>query len=327
MRVLYIGGTGEISFSCIQESVRAGHNVCVYNRGNHNAGLPASVQHIKGDVNDDAAYATLAAMKFDAICQFRVFTPEQLQRDIELFAGKAAQYVFISSESAYKRPLQHWVITEDVPLGNPFNAYSRGKAECEMALRGQSRLPYTIVRPGHTLRFRIVSPFQLGALTARRMLAGRPLVVPGDGNNLWTITYCEDFAPPFVRLLGNEAALNDHFHLTSDNAYSWNEIHRATAKALGAPPLEMVHVPSETLIRYHPPWEEWLFGDNGYSVTFDNSKVKSVVGDFDCPTTLDELMARTVGEFLGRGGLDEDVDLKFEALFDRIVADQSGLGR
>jgi len=203
MRVLYIGGTGEISFSCIQESVRAGHNVCVYNRGNHNAGLPASVQHIKGDVNDDAAYATLAAMKFDAICQFRVFTPEQLQRDIELFAGKAAQYVFISSESAYKRPLQHWVITEDVPLGNPFNAYSRGKAECEMALRGQSRLPYTIVRPGHTLRFRIVSPFQLGALTARRMLAGRPLVVPGDGNNLWTITYCEDFAPPFVRLLGN----------------------------------------------------------------------------------------------------------------------------
>jgi len=89
----------------------------------------------------------------------------------------------------------------------------------------------------------------------------------------------------------------------------------------------MVHVPSETLIRYHAPWEEWLFGDNGYSVTFDNSKVKSVVGDFDCPTTLDELMARTVGEFLGRGGLDEDVDLKFEALFDRIVADQSGLGR
>src|SRR3990172_446275 len=107
--------------------------------------------------------------------------------------------------------------------------------------------------------------FSLGALTARRMLAGRPLVVPGDGNNLWTITYCEDFAPPFVRLLGNGAALNDHFHLTSDNAYSWNEIHRATAKALGAPPLEMVHVPSETLIRYHPPWEEWLFGDNGYS--------------------------------------------------------------
>src|SRR4249920_1238957 len=38
MRILYIGGTGEISFACVHESVRLGHEVSVFNRGNHNAG-------------------------------------------------------------------------------------------------------------------------------------------------------------------------------------------------------------------------------------------------------------------------------------------------
>ena len=43
MRILYIGGTGEISLSCVQESVAAGHDVSVFNRGVRNVGLPDGV--------------------------------------------------------------------------------------------------------------------------------------------------------------------------------------------------------------------------------------------------------------------------------------------
>jgi len=61
MKVLYIGGTGEISFDCIHESVRLEHEVTVFNRGNNNAGLPDECRRIRGDINDHEAYRQLAA--------------------------------------------------------------------------------------------------------------------------------------------------------------------------------------------------------------------------------------------------------------------------
>ena len=100
MRVLYIGGTGEISFDCIHESVRLGHQVTVFNRGNSNVGLPPECRLITGDIEDDAAYRRLAELHFDVVCQFRLFTPSAMERDIAIFTGRCEQYLFISSASA-----------------------------------------------------------------------------------------------------------------------------------------------------------------------------------------------------------------------------------
>ena len=82
MKVLYIGGTGQISFDCIHQTVKAGHEVTVFNRGKHNAGLPESVDFITGDFNDDRQYAQILEHSFDVICQFRVFTPGEMKRDL-----------------------------------------------------------------------------------------------------------------------------------------------------------------------------------------------------------------------------------------------------
>src|SRR5262249_41429905 len=113
MRVLYIGGSGEISFECIPESVRLGHDVNVVNRGNNNAGLPEECRFIRGDINDDDAYSHLAGENYDVICQFRLFTPAEIERDIANFAGQCDQYVFISTASAYRKPVRGLPITED----------------------------------------------------------------------------------------------------------------------------------------------------------------------------------------------------------------------
>jgi len=324
MKVLYIGGTGQISFDCVHESVRAGHEVYVFNRGNSNAGLPdpPAVTYLTGDMHDDAAYRPLADHHVDVVCQFRVFKPEQLERDLDIFRGHCGRYVFISSASAYRKPMTHHVITEDVPLDNPFWPYSAAKAACEAILAGQDALPYTIVRPSHTSRTKFTTAFGSGDRWAKRMREGKPVVVPGDGTNLWTITRGEDFAPPFVKLLTVEAAVGQAYHLTSDNAYMWDVIYRAIAAALGVE-AELVHVPTDTLVRYEPSWEGPLKGDKAYSVVFDNTKIKSVVGDFACPTTLDEFCQRCAAHF------DADtvrLDPEEEALVDRIVADQRALG-
>ena len=178
-----------------------------------------------------------------------MFDVDALERDLRFFAGHCRQYVFISSASAYHKPVEAFPITEDVPLRNPFWEYSRKKAACEARLTGQSDLPYTIVRPSHTSRDKLTTAMGEGDLAARRMLAGKPVVVPGDGTSLWTITHSRDFAPPFVKLLGNDRALGEAFHLTSDHAYPFDMIYAEIGRALGAE-AELVHVPSETLIRY-----------------------------------------------------------------------------
>ncbi len=323
MRALYVGGTGEISFDCIHESVRLGHDVTVFNRGNHNAGLPASCRFVRGDVEDDAAYGRVAALGFDAVCQFRLFTPEALRRDLALFAGRCAQYVFISSASAYRKPVRGLPITEDTPLDNPHWAYSRAKAEMEALLRAQTRLPWTIVRPSHTYRTRMPTPMAAN-VEVSRLLRGKPVVLHGDGESLWTVTHAEDFARPFARLLGEPRALGEAFHITADRGWSWNEILEAIAAALGVGRPALVHVASDTLVRYRPEWAGPLLGDKSPSVVFDNRKVKAVAGDFDCPIDPWRGM-RMVAERHppAADGFDADLD----RLLDRIVAEQEALGR
>jgi len=322
MRVLYVGGTGEISFDCIHESVRLGHEVTVFNRGHHNAGLPAACRCIAGDVNDDAAYGRLAAMDFDVACQFRLFSPDALRRDLKVFAGHCGQYVFISSASAYRRPVRGLPITEATPLVNPYWAYSRAKAEMEALLQGQNTLPYTIVRPSHTYRAEMPTPMG-GNLEVSRFLRGKPVVLHGDGESLWTLTHAEDFARPFARLLGERRALGEAFHITGDRAWSWNEIFEAIAAALGVPAFRLVHVASETLVRYRPEWEGPLLGDKAASVTFDNRKVKAVVGAFDCPIDPWRGMRLVAERYPPSAGA---FDPALDALLDRIVADQDKLG-
>jgi nucleoside-diphosphate-sugar epimerase len=323
MRVLYIGGTGEISFDCIHESVRRGHDVTVFNRGNHNAGLPQACRLIAGDVEDDVAYGRLAREDFDVICQFRLFAAAAIRRDVALFTGHCGQYVFISSASAYRKPVRGLPITEATPLDNPYWAYSRAKAEMEELLRAQDALPWTIVRPSHTYRTRMPTPLS-GNLEVSRLLRGKPVVVHGDGESLWTITHAEDFARPFVRLFGARGALGEAFHITGDRAWSWNEIFEAIAAALGVRDYSLVHVASDTLARYHPEWIGPLLGDKSPSVTFDNRKVRALVGDFDCPIDPWEGMRMVAERYPPSAG---DFDPGMDRLLDRIVVDQAALGR
>ena len=327
MKVLYVGGNGEISFDCVHESVRAGHDVTVFNRGRHNDGLPPAPQvtYLTGDFEDDAEYRQVAEGGFDVVCQFRVFDTDKLRRDLDLLTGKIGRYVFISTASAYHKPVRQLPITEDVPLVNPFWGYSRKKAACEAMLAEQSDLPWTVVRPSHTSRTNLITAMGGGDLLASRMLRGKPVVVHGDGTSLWTVTAAADFAPPFVKLLTADAALGEAFHLTADHAYPWRQLYEAAGDALGVSP-QIVGIPSDTLIRAQPDWEGPLWGDKSWSVAFDNAKIKSVVGDFACDTPLDRFMAERVEHFHRRGGRDVPVDEATDALMDRLIKAQSRVG-
>lgn len=323
LKVLFIGGTGQISYPCVERAVAQGHHVSVFNRGLRGDPLPKGVTSIVGELGL-AAYADLAKANYDVVCQFIAFTPDQIARDIEIFAGHCGQYIFISSASVYVKPARHYVITEETPAINPYWPYSQAKIACEELLR-TSRIAWTIVRPSHTVRTGL--PVMIGDsdVMARRMLDGEPTIVAGDGHTPWTLTRSVDFAAPFVGLFGKEAALGEIFHITSDRAHIWDDIQKTIARLLGVE-AKIVHVPTDTLIKYIPDWIGPLRGDKSWTALFDNSKVKRVAGDFTCAENLDEILAEPIMHVKQRLAKSRPLRGELDAMVDRICAAQSALG-
>ena len=280
LKVLFIGGNGIISAASSRLAVERGIDLTLLNRGQSST-RPAieGVRSIRGDAGDPASVAVaIGANDYDVVANFRSFTPDQVRADVELFTGRTAQYVYISSASAYQKPVARLPITESTPLRNPHWQYSRDKIASEdvlVAAYRDSGFPATIVRPSHTYDATLV-PLEGGWTVIDRIRRGQPIVVHGDGTSLWTLTHSTDFAKAFVGLLGNPRAVGDTFQITSDEVLPWDAIAHTLARAAGAE-ATIVHVASDLIAREIPQWGPGLVGDKAHSVSFDNTKVKSVV--------------------------------------------------
>jgi nucleoside-diphosphate-sugar epimerase len=259
------------------------------------------------------------------VCQFIAFTPAQMAEDVAAFSGRVGQYIFISSASVYEKPPRHYVITEKTPTVNPYWKYSQDKIACEAMVKAADGLAWTIVRPSHTMRTGLPTMFNEGDSVAHRMLAGKPVIVAGDGATPWTLTRPVDFAVPFVNLFGKDAALGEDFHISSDNAYTWDSIYGAIAAGLGVE-ADIVHVPTDTLVRYHPDWEGPLMGDKTWAALFDNTKVKRVAGDFPCAKDINEVIAEPVAHLKTRLKTKGPKGDELDSLIDKIARQQRALG-
>lgn len=281
--ILFVGGSGVISAASVQRSVELGHRVTVLNRGRSGERpLPEEVELLQADIHDDdSVRAVLGGREFDVVAQFTSFTPSHVRADIERFAGRIGQYVFISSASAYQKPPQRFPITESTPLRNPFSAYARDKIACEdilaVAYRDQA-FPITVVRPSHTYD-RTSMPTLAGWNDVVRMREGRPVLVHGDGTSPWTITHTTDFAVGFVGLFGRRDVLGDTFHITGDQAPTWDQIYTWLGDAAGAQP-DLVHVSSDAISAVRPSLAADLHGDRAHPMVFENTKIRCIVPEF-----------------------------------------------
>jgi nucleoside-diphosphate-sugar epimerase len=284
MKVLFIGGTGIISSACSELAVSRGIELFHLNRGKSSAIRKIEgVKTIHADIrNSGEARQALKGHQFDAVVDWIAFTPEHIATDIHLFSGITRQFVFISSASAYQTPPAKLPVTEETPLENPFWEYSRNKIACENLLKEENKksgFPFTIVRPSHTYDKTVV-PIEGGYTALDRMKQGLPVVVHGDGTSIWTLTHHRDFAVGLVGLLGNQNAIEEAFHITSDEWLSWNSIFLALASAMNVKP-RLVHIPSEIIAKYDKEIGDSLLGDKAHSMIFDNSKIRKAVPDFN----------------------------------------------
>ena len=296
-KVLFIGGTGTISTAITELAPKCGFELYLLNRGNKTHLVPKSVQLIEADINNEEdVKQKLEGMNFDVVVQFIAFHPDALKRDIRLFTGKTKQYIFISSASAYHKPLSSPYITESTPLFNPFWEYSRNKIACEDYLMAQYRnhgFPITIVRPSHTYGNTDI-PLAIhgnhGSYSViNRIKTGKKVIVHGDGNSLWTLTHNSDFAKAFVGLMGNSHAIG-----------------------------EAVHITSEVLAKAHSEFTGGLLGDKAHSVIFDNSKIKRLVPGFTAIVRYDQGIRQTLAYIDQHPELQRQ-DPEFDEWTDRMI--------
>ena len=331
MKVLFIGGTGLISSACTQLAVQRGIELFLLNRGKH-SDMPVGATALVADINDQAALAAaLESQRFDVVVNWIAYTPEQIERDIALFGGRVGQYIFISSASAYQRPVSHYWVTESTPLANPFWSYSRDKIACEdrlmRALREEG-FPCTIVRPsltyGDTQIPLAMNSWQLPYTIVARMRQGKPVIVPGDGTSLWPVTHNSDFAKGFIGLLGHQQAIGHAFHITSDEVLTWDQIYAATAAAAGAE-ARIVHIAADFIAACLPEMSGGLIGDKCSSVVFDNSKIRRFVPDYCATMPFAKGIAQTIAWFDAdpqRQQTDSAADRQWDTL---ITAYEQGL--
>jgi len=328
MRALFIGGTGTISSAVSKLVVQNGWQLYLLNRGNKTDRVPSGAVVLTADINNEAEVLRLIEdLKFDVIADFTAFEPTQIQRDIRLFSNRTKQFIFISSASAYQKPLSHYRITESTPLSNPYWKYARDKIACEELLILEYRknnFPITIIRPSHTYGERNIPVAINGKKGSwqviNRIIKGKPVIIPGDGNSLWTLTHNSDFAKAFVGIMGNHASIGEAIHITSDESITWNKIYDIIGEALNVE-VKKVHVATDFLVKCQADLEGGLIGDKANTVVFDNSKIKRLVPEYVATTRFDQGVRLSVKYLLAHPELQIE-DEEFDLFCDNVVKAQ-----
>jgi nucleoside-diphosphate-sugar epimerase len=327
MNILIIGGTGVISAAVSRLLVELGHEVYLLNRGRQLDRVPEGAYILTADIADEARVASiLPSVEFDCVADFIAYVPEHVERDFRLFSGRTRQYIFISSASAYQKPSNSVRVTESTPLSNPFWQYSRDKIACEdllMRLYHEKNFPATIVRPSHTYDERKVPTGVHGAhgswSVVKRIIEGKPVIVQGDGESLWTMTHSSDFARAFAGIVGNHRTKGLAVQITSDESLTWNQIYRCMADAVGQP-LKACYAASDFLAELGPyDLRGGLLGDKAVSVIFDNSRLLSLVPDFKAQKPFAEGVRETIDYILLHPEY-QIADPDFDVWCDKVVA-------
>ncbi len=322
MKVLFIGGTGNISTAVSKLAVSLGTDLYLLNRGKTKQ-IIFGAKTITCDISKiNDLKKTLKDHQWDVVVNWIAYTVEDIKRDIGLFYGKTKQYIFISSASAYQKPLSYPIITESTPLANPFWEYSRNKIACEEKLNQAYReksFPITIVRPSHT--YDTIIPVSVGSCNdytiLDRMKKGKKIIVHGDGTSLWTLTHSEDFAKAFIGLLAHHQAIGHAFHITSDEILNWNQIYEIMASSIGVK-ANIIHIPSDFICRIDNTQTGNLLGDKAYSVIFDNSKIKTFVPGFTATISFKEGFKKTLAWFNDNPEY-KTVNDKVNRMIDKII--------
>ncbi|GAA2048025.1 SDR family oxidoreductase [Catenulispora yoronensis] len=266
MRILILGGTGFIGRAVVEDALKRGHDVTLFNRGRSDTALFPQVPRLIGDRDTDD-YAALATGVWDAVADCSGYVPRHVKGAMDALGDRVGRYLFISTNAVYQRDGIGPGATEDTPLRAPVRdteelfdeTYGPLKVACEDDVRARYGAAATIVRPG-----KVAGPHdpQTGlTYWVRRATRGGRVALPGRPEQPVQLVDCRDLARLIVRLLEDDRG--GAFHAVGPaTPVTIADVIRMCAEAAGTE-VEIVPVPREShpgdifpLIR-EEPWE-WI---------------------------------------------------------------------
>lgn len=300
MNVLIIGGTGLISTGIVKALITRGAAITVFNRGRTDDRLGADVHHLVGDRNDFPAFenAIAATDTWDVVIDMICFRPEQTESDVRAFAGRCGHFIFCSTVCTYGNT-QTIIPTLETTPQSPHSAYGRDKVACEkifLRAHAAGQMPVTIFRPSHTYGpgGGVINNLGWAPTFVDRLRRGRPIIVSGDGHGLWQSAFSEDVGVGFAHAVGREKCFGEAYNIVADEIVTWDEYVRRTAAAIGAPPPQLVHMPTDfllTLDRARFVALEEIFRYHG---VYSSEKLKRDVPEYRPTTPYEDGVRRTV---------------------------------
>ncbi|NJM07742.1 NAD-dependent epimerase/dehydratase family protein [Candidatus Gracilibacteria bacterium] len=322
MHTLIIGGTGLISTAITRQLIERGDRVTLYNRGQTPPRFEGEVTLIQGDRRNYPVFEAQiqAAGPFDCVIEMIGFTGEDSASLLRAVRDRTAQIIFCSTVDVYARPADSYPYYEDAPR-RPASHYGVNKVISEDILlaahtRGEANV--TILRPAHTYGEggNLIHSFGWTTAYIDRLRKGKPIVVHGDGMSLWVSCHVDDVARAFVNAIGNQRASGRCYHVTGEEWNTWNRYHEIVARAVDAPPPQLIHIPTDLLIEVAPE-QAGICGNNfQFSNVFDNSAARADL-DFRYTIPFEEGARRTVAWLDANGRIVNSDDVPLD---DRIIA-------
>lgn len=241
MKILIIGGNGNISWWCAREALKRNHDVSIITRGltwKTRREPIKKAKYIRMDINDLVSFKDLIAkFKFDVVCDFLNYDVQSTALRIEILKKSVSKYVMISSTIIYERNHFNLVLNEDSKLRKiGFSPYVDGKLKIEKLINSEKEIASRtlIIRPSHTFDTNVPTPLGSNCFTEiNRVLNGGNLLVPEDGTKKWTLMHSEDFSKVWIELVERQSSFGQAFNVVNDINTTWNDIARQILLVLG----------------------------------------------------------------------------------------------
>lgn len=304
MKMLFIGGNGNISWYCVQEAINKGHEVWELNRSqtlNTRRDIQPEVHKLTGDIHDIMEMKRiLEGAFFDVVIDFICFNEQDAREAAELFRNKTRHFIFISSEAVYRRAGRNLPFKETCEKidAAKADAYIAGKLLAERYFYREyvtNAFPITILRPAYT--YDVIVPVSIGhnCFTApQKYLEGKPALIAGDGTNLWTFTHSRDFASACILLAENFDSIGEDFHIAADEWLSWNEELELLFEALGIKNFSAIHIPYQEALELNCFQSKDLMAQRMWHNIYDTSKVKEYAAGWQARVSFEEGIRETI---------------------------------
>jgi nucleoside-diphosphate-sugar epimerase len=287
MKVLIIGGTGNISTAITRRLLQRGDEICLFKQTDTVPEEWKGVRVITGDRTDRKRFSQVlrAEGPFDAVIDMICYDPEDAACDVEIFGSRTTQLIFCSTVDVYRKSSAAYPVREDAELGaTPEFEYAYRKSACERLLweaHSQRAFVLTVLRPAATYSdSRSPGVHSFGGQTYHldRVRHGKPMIMHGDGMSIWVAAHSDDVSVAFANATGNPISYWKAYNVTGDEWMTQNDMWRVIARVLNAPDPDFVYIPSDLLARMAPVEAKWCFENFRFNNIFDNSKAKRELG-------------------------------------------------